>query len=56
MAADGRTLQAAGIGDVQFELPNGTGKTQALLKQAVHAPDMAFTLISISCLDRPIAQ
>ena len=50
--ADGRTLKALGIGDVRIELPNGSNKMQALLKDAIHAPDMAFTLISIGCLDR----
>jgi len=41
-------MVAVGIGDVRIELPNGTGKTQTLLKEAVYVPEMAFTLISIS--------
>ena len=49
--ADGRSLKAVGIGDVRIELPNGSKRTPALLKNAVFAPDMAFTLISVSRLD-----
>ena len=49
--ADGRTLKAVGMGDVRIELPNGSKRTKALLKDAIYAPDMAFTLISISRLD-----
>jgi hypothetical protein len=50
--ADGRSLKAVGIGDVLIELPNGSKRTPALLKNAIFAPDMAFTLISVSRLDR----
>jgi hypothetical protein len=46
--ADGRTLKTAGVGDLHINLPNGSEKTKTILKNAVHAPDMAFTLISIS--------
>ena len=49
--ADGRTLKAIGSGDLHLELPNGSGKTKIVFKNAIHAPDMAFTLISISRLD-----
>ena len=49
--ADGHTLRAVGAGDVHIELPNGTKRTKAILKEAVYAPDMAFTLISVSWLD-----
>ena len=52
MTTDSWRLQAAGIGDVHIQLLNGTGKMKALLKKAVHTPDMAFTLISISHLDQ----
>ena len=48
---DGHTLRALGVGDVCIELPNGVKRTKAILKEAVYAPDMAFTLISISQLD-----
>ena len=49
--ADGRTLKAVGIGDVRIELPNGSKRVPALLKNVVYSPDMAFTLISIGRLD-----
>ena len=45
-------LKAVGIGDVRIDLPNGAMTTPALLKDAVYAPDMAFTLISVSALDK----
>ena len=49
--ADGRTLKAIGSGDLHLELPNGSGKTKIVFKNAIHAPDIASTLISISRLD-----
>ena len=50
--ADGRILKAIGMGDLHLDLPNGSKKTQAVLKNTVHAPKMAFTLLSISKLDK----
>jgi GAG-pre-integrase domain len=50
--ADGRTLNAIGMGNLQLELPNSSGKTVTIFKDAIHTPEMAFTLISISRLDR----
>ena len=50
--ADRCLLSAIGIGDLYIELPNGSGKTKAIFKNAVHAPEMAFTLISISRLNK----
>ena len=50
--ADGRTLKAVGMGDLHLDLPNGSKRTQVTFKNAVHAPDMAFTLLSISKLDK----
>ena len=41
--ADGHILKAVGMGDVHIELPNGSKRTRAVLKNAVYAPDMAFT-------------
>ena len=49
--ADGRKLKALGKGDVRIELPNGTKCTKTILKEVIHAPDMAFTLISVGQLD-----
>lgn len=40
------------MGDLHIELPNGSNKTKAVFKNAIHAPEMAFTLISISQLDK----
>ena len=34
-----------------IELPNGTKCTKTILKEVIHAPDMAFTLISVGWLD-----
>ena len=50
--ADGRTLTAVGMEDLHIELPNGSRKTKVTFKNAIHAPGMAFTLISISRLDK----
>ena len=50
--ADGRKLKAIGMGDLNIELLNGSKTTNMTFKDAVHAPDMAFTLISISRLDK----
>jgi len=49
---DGWTLKAVDIGDVHIDLPNGNKQTPALLKKTVYTPDMAFTLISVSRLDK----
>ena len=51
MNADSCTLSAVGIGDIYIELPNGPKCTKAILKEAIYAPDMAVTLISISHID-----
>ena len=50
--ADGRTLNAVRMGDLQLELPNGKIKTKMIFKNAIHAPETAFTLILISRLDK----
>ena len=36
---------------MQFKLPNSVKCTKTILKEAIHAPDMAFTLISVSRLN-----
>ena len=38
-------------GDVRIELLNGAKHTKTIPKEAIHAPDMAFTLISVGQLD-----
>ena len=52
ITADSRRLKAIGIGDVCIELPNKSKQTPSMLKGTVHAPEMAFMLISIGCLDK----
>ena len=49
--ADGCKLKALRKGDMQIELPNGAKCTKTILKEAKHAPDMAFTLILVGQLD-----
>ena len=44
-------IPACGIGNVSIELSNGSGKTKCILNDTIYAPDMAFTLISVSRLD-----
>ena len=52
-AADGRTFHALGKGDIKINLPNGNQKpTLITLKEVYYSPIMAFTLISVSCIDR----
>jgi GAG-pre-integrase domain len=50
--ANGMTLAAIGMGDLYVELPNGSQKTKVIFKYSINAPDMAFTLLSISWLDQ----
>lgn len=40
------------MGDLEIDMPNGSKTTKMILKDAIHAPEMAFTLISISRLDK----
>ena len=49
--ANGCKLKVLGKGDVQIELLNSAKCTKTILKEAIHAPDMAFTLISVGQLD-----
>ena len=51
-AADGRELKAISMGDLEMELPNGSGVMKMKFEQAIHTLDMAFMLISISRLDK----
>jgi GAG-pre-integrase domain len=46
------TLAAIGMENLYVELPNGSQKTKVIFKDSIHAPDMAFTLLSISHLDQ----
>src|SRR5271168_1689294 len=40
------------MGDLKMDLPNGLKTTQTIFKNAIHSPEMVFTLISISQLDK----
>ena len=48
--ADGRTLPALGIGDVEIDLPNEDKRNRVMLRKCIYAPDMAFTLILVICI------
>jgi hypothetical protein len=51
-ATDGHMFSALGKGDIQVKLPNGDQKpTPITLKNAYYSPHMAFTLMSVSCID-----
>ena len=50
--ADGRKLKAIRMGDLEIDLPNGSKVTKTMFKDAIHTPDMAFTLIAISKLNK----
>ena len=49
--ANGGKLKVLGKGDMWIKLPNGAKRSKTILKEAIHAPDMAFTLISVDWLD-----
>ena len=53
-AADGHTFSAIGCGDLVVTLPgkDGTKGLPITLKRVFYAPKMAFTLISVACLDK----
>ena len=46
MTANGKSMKAMDVGDLQLELPKGWTKSKTLFENAIHAPEMAFTLIS----------
>jgi gag-polypeptide of LTR copia-type len=50
--ADGQIVKAVGVWDLELELPNGSEWTKIIFTKAVHTPGLAFTLISISKLDK----
>ncbi len=47
-AADKRVFYAVGTGDLQVEVPNGESSSSVVLRDVLHAPDMALTIVSIS--------
>ncbi len=47
-AADKQVFYAVGLGDLQIEVPNGESSSSVILKDVLHTPDMALTIVSIS--------
>jgi transposase InsO family protein len=47
-AANNRVFYATGAGDLKIDVPNGTSSTSITLKDALYAPDMGLTVVSIS--------
>jgi hypothetical protein len=47
-AADKQVFYAIGAGDLRVEVPNGESSMTVLLCDALHAPDMGLTVVSIS--------
>ncbi len=47
-AANNRVFYAIGTGDLKIDVPNGASATSITLKDALYAPDMGQTIISIS--------
>lgn len=51
--ADGRSFSALGKGDIEVWVPNGEeDKTRLLLRNTLYAPNLAYTLLSVSTIDR----
>ena len=46
-AADKRLFYAIGTGDMRIEVPNGEKTTPILLRDALHAPDIGLTVVSV---------
>ncbi|KAJ3804703.1 hypothetical protein F5876DRAFT_53028, partial [Lentinula aff. lateritia] len=53
-AADGRSFVVTARGDYMTSLPMGPGKkpTPIVLSNTYYSPSLAFTLISVSCMDK----
>ena len=47
-AANNRVFYAIGSGDLKIDVPNGASTTPITLKDALYAPDMSMTVVSIS--------
>ena len=46
-AANNRVFYAVGAGDLEINVPNGASSTKVLLRDALYAPDMGLTVVSI---------
>jgi len=49
-AADKCKFYAVGTGDLQIQVPNGAFTTPIILRDALHAPDIGLTVVSIGCI------
>jgi hypothetical protein len=49
-AADKHIFYAIGTGTLQIQAPNGASSTQILLREALHAPDVGVTVVSIGSI------
>jgi hypothetical protein len=52
LAANKTSFVAVGRGDVELTLPNGRTTTRLILKNILHCPGTAFTLVSMSTMNR----
>ena len=50
-SADHHTFYATGAGDLQIDVPNSDTTTPITLHITLYVPDMALTIISISCIN-----
>jgi transposase InsO family protein len=48
IVADKWVFYAIGVGDLRIEVPHGKSSTPVILRETLHAPDMAMTIVSIS--------
>ena len=46
-AANNHVFYAVGVGDLQIQVPNGASSSKVLLRDALHAPEMGLTVVSI---------
>jgi hypothetical protein len=52
MVVDKCLFFATGVGDLRIQVPNGDTFTPVILCNALHAPEMALTVVSISCITK----
>jgi len=51
-AANKHSFNAIGCGSLKIDIPNGKSTTSIVLKEVLHAPDIAATLISVGHIDQ----
>jgi len=47
MSSNSQVFHAIGQGDIYVDVPNGAAYSKVLLQNALHVPDMAFTVVSL---------